>query len=256
MFTKSLILFFLCFSSCVFCLSAATPPDPFLFSKKLIETIKQNNRELYLRSFEITGNDIESILQHALANPYLSEREKERMQEETLNKEDIVAKIKVRMDRNFTLIEDWVQRDTINLAAVEFIDFYFELELKKNAPFYAIDNGDLFIKHGTKFYKLRIDEAAFINGQWKYGEIDGITEVDDKLNYIDDYYYESSAVDTAAVAVDSAVAVVDTFAVEPYYEEPYAYPELNEKQAEKAEKIQKKIDALYEKKEKLYNSLY
>ena len=254
MFKKIALLFAVCLST--FALFAASPPDPFLFSTKLLQTLKQNDREFYIRSFEITGGDLAVLITNALTNPYMSDRERERMQEDMLNKENISERIKGQLDRNFTIIQEWAARDTINLAAIEFVDFYFELELKRNTPFYVIDNGSLFVKHGAKFYKLSVEDAAFINGQWKYGEIDGIHEVDSKLNYIDEYDdYVYDAVDTAAVAYDTTVAY-DTAAVEPYYEDPYYYPDLSEKQSKKMNKIQKKIDALNEKKEKIYESVY
>jgi hypothetical protein len=242
-------------------LVSVAPPDPTVFSKLFVETIKKNNQDLYIKTFEMSDADFDWLLKTCLANPYLSEEKKADFQQEFSDVANIRNKTNEQLAKNFSIIEQWIKDDTININNIEFVDFYYELEYKRRSPFYILDNADLFIKHGTKYYKINMDDVAFVNNQWKYGEIDGIQEVDQNLNYIyryDDYSYATT--DSAAVAYDTTVAyAADTaYAVEPAYEEDYyGYePELTEKQSKKAAKIQKKIDALYAEKDKIYYSAH
>lgn len=234
-----------------------TLPDPAMYSKKLIETIKHNNQDFYIQTFQINDTDLDWLKKTALANPYLSESEKLLIQEDIgKNAEELNNKLKERLNRNFEQIQDWILRDSINVNNIEYVTFYYDLEFKRRSPFYVLDDGELFIKHGTKFYKISLDNIIFINNQWKYGEINDIDEVDEHLNYISNNEYDEYseyAVDSVAVvepAYDTAAAVVYD-----YYAEPY-YPELTEKQTKKADKIQKKIDALLLQKDKIYQSGY
>lgn len=190
----------------------------------------------------------------SLANLYLSENEKLLIEEEIGNSEELKTKLKERLNRNYQKIQDWIQRDSIDINKIEYLAFYYDLEFKRPSPFYVLDDAELFIKHGTKFYKFSMDDIIFINNQWKYGEINGVYEVNEYLNYIsnndyDDYLgYVADSVAVEVVA-DTAAAAYD------YYEEAYN-PNLTEKQTKKADKIQKKIDALQLQKDKIYESAY
>jgi len=256
MFKKSILVLFAGFSCFVFSsLISETSPDPTLFSKKLIETFKHNNQEFYVQTFEVTDADLAWLKKISTSSPYLTEHEKENIEADITNSTELKEKLKERLNRNFEIFQEWAKNDSININNIEYLDFYYEVEFKKRSPFYVIDNGELFIKHGTKFYKISFDDVIFINNQWKYGEIDGITEVDEHLNYISTYDDSDYVVDTVAVVAEAveydAEVAYDTAAVEPYYEEMY-YPNLTEKQAKKADKIQKKIDALNLQRDKIY----
>lgn len=255
MFKTSLVIIISCFTYFFFSSSISeTLPEPTVYSKKLIDVIKQNNQDAYVQAFKITDADLEWLKKTSLANLYLSENEKLLIEEEIGNSAELKTKLKERLNRNYQKIQDWIQQDSIDVNNIEYLAFYYDLEFKRPSPFYVLDDAELFIKHGTKFYKMSLDDIIFINNQWKYGEINGIYEVDEYLNFIsnNDYDdYSGYAVDSVAVA-----AVVDTaFVAYDYYAEPY-YPNLTEKQTKKAEKIQKKIDALNLQKDKIYESAY
>ncbi len=242
----------LVFSSSV----SVAPPDPAGFSKLFVETIKKNNQDLYVKTFEMSDTDFDWLLKTCLANPYLSEEKKADFQQEFSDIAAIRSKMNTQLIENFTIIQQWIKDDTINISNIEFVDFYYDLEYNRRSPFYILDNADLFVKHGTKYYKINMDDVAFVNNQWKYGEIDGIQEVDKNLNYI--YRYDDYVTDSVAEAVydtTAAYAVDTAYAVEPAYEEDYYgydQPVLTEKQSKKVAKIQKKIDALYEQQNKIY----
>lgn len=254
MIKKSLLILFSGLSCFIFSsMISETPPDPTLFSKKFIETLKRNNQGLYVQTFEVTAADLDWLMKTSLSNPYLTEREKERIQEEIGNSTELKDKLKERLNENFEIFNKWIENDSINIDNIEFLNFYYELQLKKNSPFHVIEDGELFIKHGNKFYKINLDDVLFINNEWKYGEVDGIEEVDEHLNYISNDEYGDYVTDTAAAVTE--VEAYDTTVVEPYYEDSY-YPELNEKQAKKTDKIQKKIDALNRQKDEIYESAY
>ena len=241
----------LVFSSSV----SVAPPDPASFSKLFVETIKKNNQDLYVKTFEMSDADFDWLMKTCLANPYLSEEKKADFQQEFSDIPGIRNKMNTQLIENFTIIQQWIKDDTINISNIEFVDFYYDMEYNRRSPFYILDNADLYVKHGTKYYKINMDDVAFVNNQWKYGEIDGIQEVDKNLNYI--YRYDDYVTDSVAVAYDTTVAyAVDTAYAEPAYEEDYyGYePELTEKQSKKVAKIQKKIDALYLQKDKIYYS--
>lgn len=257
MIKKSLLVLFAGFSCFIFSSSISeTLPDPTVFSKKLIETLKQNNQDFYVQTFGIADADLDWLKKISTSSPYLTQHEKENIEADITNSSELKDKLKERLIRNFERFQDWAQSDSININNIEYLGFYYEIEFKKRAPFYVIDDGELFIKHGTKFYKISLDDVIFINNQWKYGEINSIEEVDEHLNYISeyesysDYTVDSVAVVAEAVEYDPEVAY-DTAAAAPYYEELY-YPDLTEKQAKKAAKIQKKIDALNLQREKIY----
>jgi len=259
MFKTSLTVFLSAAACLIFSSSVSTVlPDPQLYSKKLIEAIKKNDSVFFIQTFEVTDADLDMLAKTSLASPYLSEREKERIQEELSGRVELKAKLREQLKESFIKIQDWLLEDSININNIEFVDFYYEIEIKKRSPLYVIDNGELFIKHGTKFYKIRVDHVAYINNQWKYGEVDGIDEVDEHLNYISNYAYDDSeyAVDTSAIvepyAAESYDSVAAGVADTAYYGDYYAEPAYSDKQIKKAEKIQKKINALYIKQDKVY----
>ncbi|MGN6647234.1 MAG: hypothetical protein ACTHJT_11970 [Cytophaga sp.] len=240
-------------------LVTVAPPDPAGFSKLFVETIKKNNKDLYIKTFEMSDADFDWILKTCLANPYLSEEKKTDFKQEFGDLTKIHDKMNEQLTENFSAIQKWIQEDTININNIEFVDFYYDLEYDRRAPFYVLDNANLFIKHGTKYYKINMDDVVFVNNQWKFGDIDHIDEVDKYLDYISTYDDYAYAVDsTAAVVYDTTAAyAVDSAYAEPVYEEEYYdydEPQLTEKQSKKVAKIQKKIDALYLQKDKIYYS--
>ena len=245
--------FFILFVSLVGCLIfsssvSVAPPDPDTFFKSFLETIKQNDVELYVKTFEVTDADLEWMTQTCLASPHLTEEQKASTRSELSQKSGIKDKLTEQLRENFAYIQEWIKRDTINVNNLELIDFFYRLELDKRHPFYSIERSSIYFKHGTRFYRINIKDVFFANNQWKYGEIHGgsIEEVDTELNPI----YIPVADDYTGIA--DTVAADTTVLVEPYYENgDYYNPSLTNKQDKKVAKIQKKIDALSEQRDKI-----
>ena len=224
----------LLFSSSV----AVAPPDPAIFSNVFIETIKKNDQQLFVKTFEITEADFQWIVNAFLENPYQSEKEKELIQLSVERIPDAKTKMDEMRLEDFKTIQQWIVSDTINISTIELVDFFYELKFKKDLPFHIIKKGALFIKHGTKYYIIYMDEIAFINNKWRYERISRIEEVPQRIDYTL-FYEEEDAypADDFIPVYDTVAAPVDTLKI----------PEqaLTEKQSEKADKIQKKINALY-----------
>ncbi len=239
---RSLCILLLSAFSCLLFSSAVsvTPPDPDTFSKLFIETIKQNNKELFVKTFEITEADFHWLLKTLLENPYQSEVEKARIRESEEKIPETIKEMYEQRLNDFTTLQKWITDDTINANTIELVDFFYEIKLLKEFPFHIIKEGILFIKHGTKFYTIHVDEIVFVNNQWKFGKIKGIQEsprqVDFYLFYMDE---DTHVLDDFAPVYDTAAAVAfDTLKAQ-------TDVIFTEKQSKKADKIQQKINALY-----------
>ncbi|MGN6647232.1 MAG: hypothetical protein ACTHJT_11960 [Cytophaga sp.] len=250
---KSFFILFLSLSGCLIFSSSVSvaPPDPDDFLKFFLETIKKNDVELYVKTFEVSDADLEWMTQTCLASSYITENQKASTQYELSQKSGIKDKLTTQLRENFSYIQEWIKRDSINVNNLKLVNFFYKLELEKRYPFYTIDRSSMYLKHGTRFYKININKIVFLNGHWKYGEIHGssIEEVDKDLNSIynamdDDYTAEP---DNAAV---DTVVYDTTITVDPAYDHNAGFA-LTDKQAKKAAKIQKKIDALYEQRDKI-----
>lgn len=264
MYKKTLLLV-LSFVACLVFSSSTTevPPDPTLYSKKLFEVLKKNNQELYVSAFEITDADIDLLIKLSTENPYISKSDIERIQEKLSEKSSLKKKLKERLNRNYTKVQDWIEANDININTIEYLTFYYTIQLEKDSPFHTIKSGELFIKHGTKFYRIHLDDAIYINNQWKYGEIDGIEEVNEYLNYENSYEYavEDSVYydqDVAAEAYDVVTVPSEEYdyttavEVDTAYEYSPDYKVCSDKVNKKVLKLQKKINALYDKEDKMH----
>ena len=276
---RSLFMLLLPGLSCLLFSSAVPvttpPPDPETFSKLFVETIKKNDKELYIKTFGFTEADMEWAVDAWLKNPYLTEKQKEEVREKAKDMSGFWTDQNEMLTRNFDRIQKWILADSIQVNAIEYVDFYYQLGIQKDAPVYLLHDCNLFIRHGTKYYKIIFEFNAFINNQWKIAKVRKIIEVDKNLNLLSNsgYEYEEDGyssvfgigseeisydtlpieydAETAVVAVDTTLYPADSVAEYGWHTE---LPPLTEKQSRKADRIQKKIDALYEQQEKIiYN---
>lgn len=250
--------------SCIVCLIfsssiAEVPPDPTLYSKKLFDVLKTNNQEQYVNAFEITDADIDLLIKLSIENPYLSKSELKRLQAELSDKTSLKNKLEDRLLKNYSLVQKWIKINDININAIEYLTFYYTIQVEKGSSFYTINSGELYIKHGTKNYLIKLDNALHINNQWKYGEIKNIVEVDAFLNYVDmydyadysDYVGEDSSYVQAPDEYDYAVsAVIDTA----YISGSDQNHTFSEKDTKKLFKLQEKIDALNRQIDEIYGN--
>ncbi|WP_299248283.1 hypothetical protein [uncultured Cytophaga sp.] len=258
MFKSTLLLLLSCIVCLIFSSSVSeVPPDPTVYSKKLFEVLKKNDQALYISSFEITDADIDLLNKLALEDPYISKSEMKRFQDELSDKSSLKKKLNERLNKNYTKVQEWIIANDIHINTIEYLTFYYTLQIEKGSPFYSINSGALYIKHGTKKYLIKLDNALYINNQWKYGEIDQIEEVNEYLNYVDAYsdYVDYANEDSIYVETyddyDTAVyAVVDTA----YISGSEYNRTFSEKETKKIFKIQEKIDALNKKLDKVYRN--
>jgi hypothetical protein len=273
---RSLFIFVLTGFSCLLFSSAVSittpPPDTDAFSKLFIETLKKNDKELYKKTFALTEADMTWVVDTWLKNPYVTEKEKEELREKSNDLSGFWMSQEEGLTKSFDRIQKWILSDSIEVNAIEFVDFYYHLSIQKEVPFYLLHDCNLFIKHGTKYYKIFFEFNMFVNNQWKIGKIKKIIEVDKDLNLLSNagYEYEENAYcsifgicskeisyDTVALDYyDESVAVVVDTALYPAdsaasYGWHTGLPPLTEKQSKKAGKIQKKIDALSDQRDKI-----
>ncbi len=276
--TRALYILLLSGLSCLFFSSAVSvtpPPDPDTFAKLFLETLKKNDKELFVKTFGLTEADINWVVDEWLKNPYLTEKEKEEIREKSKDLSGFWASQDESLTKNFDRIQKWILSDSIQVNAIEFVDFYYQLSIQKDVPVYFLHDCNLFIKHGTRYYKIIFEFNILINNQWKIGKIKKIIEVDKNLNLLSNtgYEYQEDAYcsvfgicskeisyDTVAVGYydESVPVVVDTTLYSSDSVATYGWhttlPPLTEKQSKKADKIQKKLNALYEQQEKIIYS--
>ncbi|MGN6647233.1 MAG: hypothetical protein ACTHJT_11965 [Cytophaga sp.] len=251
---RSLFILLLSGFSCLLFSSAVSvepPPDPDVFSKLFVGTIKKNDKELFMKTFGFTEADVKWMVDTCLKNPYLTEKDKEDVREKSKDLTWFWTDQNERLTTSFNRIQTWTLSDSIQLDAIEFIDFYYNLGIQKEAPVYILHDTNLLIKHETKYYKIIFDIVIFINNQWKVGKVKKIVKVDP--NQKSSFYSASFPFDigirSEEITYDtaSAVIVADTLYADSVanYDWHTELPPLTEKQSKKANRIQKKIDALY-----------
>jgi len=215
-------------------------PNPWIFTKKFVDVIKVNNQEYYVNEFNITEEDISSVKQIVKYDSYLTPEEKNRALNGQFRSVDDPDNKRILIE-NFRLVQRWAKEDSIDLNDIEIIRIFFELASDKQIPFYVLDHAELFVKHKSKFYKIVFNDVICLKDQWRLGYIDRIYEVDPFLNYVlkefgeNDYFEEIGLIDSIPEppVIDTTIFVEST-------------PQIR-----KANRVQKKIDKLYLKREKL-----
>jgi len=224
------------------------PPNPEEFAKGLVELLKKNEKPTYLKAYLMNTSDLNWIVNQMNSSPFITNEEKENFVKNFGDTTEL-NRMNGSLERGYSEFEEWVQQENINLNDLEYVQFDYELKYKHRTPFYILDDSELFVKHKDQYYRIRIDESAFINGRWVSGRIKGVDKSD---QYLHDEYYgynEYYGADTTAVAVTEAppeeeyqidsVAVIDEQVL-----------------TKKQQKLEKKIDAQQKKLWKLIDQRY
>lgn len=248
---------------------SSTIPDPEIFGKEFIETIKKGSKENYINKYAITKEDITWIKSEITANPYVSEEMKKNYLEYMINDKSYITKMHQRLSENYDVIANWIKSDTIDLTQVSYITTFYDVKYFNNTLYKVLDEGVVFIKHKANYYKIIVYQVGFVNNKWAYGQGIQIKKVDQYLNRIPNrtmYDQTYSDITQSSPIVDTMISY-DTMSV---YQEEYPisdekividnnqnqYTGLNTKQAKKIDKLQKQIDALYIKMDKEYSKEY
>lgn len=238
-------------------------PDPETFGKEFIETIKKRSKEAYITKYKINTEDFSWINTQIDSNPYITEETKKSYKEYILTDTSFNTKMYNQLSENYDAIEAWIKKDTIDITQLDYVHTFYDLKYYNNMTFSVLDEGIILLKHKSSYYRIGLNQIAFINNKWTYGERLEITKVDQYLNPVNRNNimnnYDGLVYDTTAIepAVDTVDFIEDSYSDEMIIENNQnRYSGLHPKQAKKIEKMQKQIDALYLKMDKEYSKEY
>jgi len=249
---KSLLIFALFLTFPMLSFQHTSAPDPEDFAKKLLELIRKNNKEEYLKSFSITYQDVLYMRNIVENDVHVSPEEKaewSRKLEDTTK----LTNINEALNEGYNQVMEWVRKESINLNELEYVRMYYKMDYEQRGHVHVLERVLLFVKFKEKYYCLGVSQVAYLNGRWAFGEIREINEYDQYLEYAEGGYgnnaddYDSYGLDSTSV--DTAMAAPDE-----YYEidSAAAEPVLTKKQ----QKLEKKIAAQQKKLCKLLDEKY
>ncbi len=246
----------------------STPvPDPEIFGKEFIETIKKKSRDAYINKYSISKEDFTWTTTQISGASYIPEELKKSYQEYLLKDSSFNKEVRRHLSENYDAIEAWIKKDTIDISQLSYVQTFYDIKYIHNMVFNAMDEGAIFVKYKSSYYTITIGRVLFINNKWVYGENLRITKVDKYLKQMPGERtadaYDEVAYDTVAVvaeAVEDSIIVHDEYSLVQdelvIDNNASRYSGLNPKQAKKIEKMQKQIDALYKKMDTEYSKEY
>ena len=232
------------FSLVLFCFSFIYNepiPEPSIFGKKFIETIKQNNESVYIQTFSLTRQEWEAYFIKSRQNAYLSEEQKLKINQQKL--EYTISEWDVNLKRNFNRIQTWIVNDTIDISKIKYIDIdYVLLFNKKYSPSYHLVDIYILIKHDSQLFKIRFFNVNYINNKWVCGMISSITKVDAYLQEIK----EAEPPRDHPIEYDTSSVIVNEN--DSLYFPPHSnHKKLSKNDSLKVLKLQNKIEGIYKK---------
>lgn len=163
-------------SSVLFCFSFInneTIPDPTLFGKQFVEIIKQNNEQLYLKTYSLSRQEWDLYYTKLRANIYLSEEEKLEINDRKVNNN--IIHCDTRLKRNFEQIQTWITNDSLDISKLEYVNIDYRISLiQKASPDYQLGVSFILLKHRSQLYRITIYSVGYVNNRWVYGEISNI----------------------------------------------------------------------------------
>lgn len=220
--------------------SASDIPNPEMLAKQYLKDLCTLNEQDFTRKYMLTQADVIDLINTLNAAAEGDQKPNEKLSDSLAVRSQIHSMVR----ESYRSFKAWQKENNIDSSKIQYHSCDFELEKKRELPFYAIDQMKIYFLYDTLKYSVSCDEFLFIKSRWIAGEFDGVYQVDNNFRRIyTDYssdYYGSSVVDTVAVEV-------------PYEEEAYveeaAYEEdlVQEVPTKKQLKIQKKMDAYYRK---------
>jgi len=232
-------------------------PNPEDYAKKLVETLRKNDKQEYLKAFEFTTKDYHWLHDRMQNDAHVSDENRNEWNRKFSDTTEILDDMNRMLNNSYDEISEWVKAENINLNELQYQRIYYELEYEQRITIHIIDESIVVVKHKEKYYGISVRDAGYVNGRWVLGRISSISEYDQYFEsvyggYGNSYDYES--VDTAMAApadtvAISADAIVDSAYAMPMYEENSM---LTKKQLKLKAKIAKKEKELF----KLYDDLY
>jgi hypothetical protein len=207
-------------------------PDPEVFGKKVIEVIKTGDTTLYKNTFMVEKEMLISFCEEALKDPYSSAGRKENFREQyRSNIEKALPKLSKTLTKNIQTIERWKEIEKISLNKIAYLRTYFKLVYDQRTGTFIVNNADVIVQHDSTFYALEFEEILLIKNKWYGGKLENISK-SATPDFLEEYSYESTTEEGVAV---------DTVAME-----PIEILKSDEKKLKKLNRLNKKIDKIYQ----------
>jgi len=146
----------------------------------ITQTLNTGDTATYTKMAKIKKADFDSLAQKVLAYEHLSE--KQRMQFEKLNLSYANKEIKQALNKmhseSLKKLQKFRNVDSTHEYSFYLVGLEYEYILDKDIPVILLEDLDLVYKIGDSYYKLNIDDVAFVNGMWKMGRVKRVTQVD------------------------------------------------------------------------------
>jgi hypothetical protein len=218
-------------------ISAADLPDPEVLAKQYLKDLCTLNEQDFARKYMLMQADADFFINEmTVAYKKMNSEMPGGKLSDSLAMRSKVQKLVVRSYRAF---KEWQHTNKIDSSKIIYHSCEFELEKKRDLPFYTTGNTKIYFTVDTLNYVIICDDFAFIKNKWFAGDLDDVRPLDKSFREINDYTenYDYSA---------------DTVAAVSYNENDYPHdgePPLSKKQL----KIQKKIDAYNRKIDALHS---
>lgn len=224
-----LSLFLLCLTTKAQCL------EPNLIAQQYLKDITSLDEYHFVLKYTLDKEGFMYIYNHLRHPAY------DRQDVQLSDSLKIRSEINSGVVNSYRLFKEYYGRDSFDVSLVEYKTCFYEIEYENDdVRIVLLDDLDIHFKVDTLYYVLRVENLFQVNNRWIGGRCRALGRTDSNYDPIESDY-------TSEYTSEVDYTVVDTVAA--YSDIDYT---KSVRTSSKADKLQKKIDALNQKLNLLY----
>jgi hypothetical protein len=212
-------------------------PDPEVFGKRVIETLKTGDTTVYKNAFKVDKEILLSFFEGIYNDPYSSIGKSEYFSKQVQEGSDqAVLKVSRFLTENIQVVEAWKEKEKIDLRKLGYLRTYFNFGYSQEEGIFEIKQAEVLARHDSSFYLLKFKDVILIGKNWYGGQLKGIVKLTSDFNESGiRYTYRNLSGITVA---DTTVSVVEEKAIVKEEED------ISKRMQKKRERLYRKLDKL------------